>query len=564
MGTAHRRRRSRAAHRLGGRGRRRDPAHRRRRRHLDAADLGDHGDPAVGALRDGHPRLGARRERHPPDHRRRRPHLDAGRIGHRATRSTGSGRMRKDTRWSPATRAPSWSGVVPGEALGAASAPRARACALALALPATGSGAPITPAQVRTVQARAAVREAARERAVPAGQVRLAGPTPPAGGRRVLWAGRAGMRQARCGWSTRPPASAWWRDHALAPPACDRRAAVTPETLNLGSLFYATYARAHKLTGKRALKIVALHAADSMARRYQPGRGRHALSAPSTFDHFNVILDSIMKLPLLYWGVENGGAIQRGPMLAHRHAVTMARDFVREDGSTYHVVNYDAGTGAVIERTTSAGIAPESMWARGQAWAVYGFTTGLPGSPVTRSCSTRRARWRTATWATCPRTLSRMWDFRDPAIPESPRDSSAAAIAASGLVDLAVIDPDPVRRQDRMRRQPARSSAPFRRHRMSRSAATRPCCVAPRWSYWRGPARRSGPPTATTSTWRRCCACGMLAAGSPPSLRGPARVASAGDASLAVDGQTGTAWTSTGSPAHRPAGSLRHSGPSPR
>jgi unsaturated chondroitin disaccharide hydrolase len=39
------------------------------------------------------------------------------------------------------------------------------------------------------------------------------------------------------------------------------------------------------------------------------------------------------------------------------------------------------------------------------------------------------------------------WDFDAPGIPLEPRDTSAAAIAASGLLELSTLDPDPARAQ---------------------------------------------------------------------------------------------------------------------
>ena len=248
----------------------------------------------------------------------------------------------------------------------------------------------------------------------------------------------------------------WWRNHALTRQQAIGAQTVTSDTLNLGSLYYATFARGHKLTGKAALKEVALHAATCMAARYSPVVG--AMRSRPSGDHFNIIMDSIMKLPLLYWGAENGGPPEWADV-AHQHALTMARDFIRADGSTYHVVNYDEATGAVTEKTTSAGIAPESMWARGQAWAVNGFATGYrkSGDPVLLEAARMVAdRY----LADLPADLVPYWDFRDPAIPDSPRDSSAAAIAVSGLVDLAVIDPDPARRltyADAAREHPRRA-----------------------------------------------------------------------------------------------------------
>jgi len=159
---------------------------------------------------------------------------------------------------------------------------------------------------------------------------------------------------------------------------------------------------------------------------------------------FNVIIDSLMKPQLLWWAAANGGP----PSLANRarnHALTTARDFVRPDGSTYHIVYYDAETGAVLRRGQASGYDDDSTWARGQAWAILGFSAAYreTGDPELLDAARAVSDWYLAN---LPADLVPYWDFGDPAIPDAPRDSSAAAIAASGLVDLALVDPDPERR----------------------------------------------------------------------------------------------------------------------
>ena len=302
----------------------------------------------------------------------------------------------------------------------------------------------ITPAQVRAAQKGAAVRLAATERSVRPG-------------RYPAYSTDAGWRTASpLGWASgyapgllwleyQRTGLPWWRLHAVSRQEAIGSLLLTPDTLNLGSLFYPTFARGYKLTGSEDMRRAAMYGAVCMAARYDPTVGAMRSRRASDYNgDFNLIIDSIMKVSLLYWGVENGGPAEWGE-IARRHALTMARDFVRPDGSTYHLVNYDEATGAVKERTTSAGFAPESTWARGQAWAIYGFTTAYEKShdPVLLATARRVAdRY----LAALPSDLVPFWDFDDPSIPASPRDTSAAGIAASGLVELALIDPDPASR----------------------------------------------------------------------------------------------------------------------
>lgn len=109
---------------------------------------------------------------------------------------------------------------------------------------------------------------------------------------------------------------------------------------------------------------------------------------------------------------------------------------IRSDGSTWHVVSYDTVTGAVLERVTHQGYSDSSAWARGQAWAIYGFAMMYRFTNDDRFLA---AAQRAASYylAHLPDDRVPYWDLRDPRIPNVPRDASAAAIAASGLIELA-------------------------------------------------------------------------------------------------------------------------------
>jgi unsaturated chondroitin disaccharide hydrolase len=116
------------------------------------------------------------------------------------------------------------------------------------------------------------------------------------------------------------------------------------------------------------------------------------------------------------------------------------RHHLRPDGSTFHVVNFDTSTGAVIGKFTHQGAADSSVWARGQAWAVYGFTVTFR--------ETRDPRFLDAARSVAKFFLDHLppdhipyWDFCAPAIPTEPRDVSAAAIVTSALFELSTLLP---------------------------------------------------------------------------------------------------------------------------
>lgn len=81
----------------------------------------------------------------------------------------------------------------------------------------------------------------------------------------------------------------------------------------------------------------------------------------------------MMNLELLYFAAKVTGD-KRFSDIATKHAETTARNQIRPYFSCYHVVDYDAATGAVKNKATCQGFTDNSTWARGQAWAIYGYT----------------------------------------------------------------------------------------------------------------------------------------------------------------------------------------------
>ncbi len=163
------------------------------------------------------------------------------------------------------------------------------------------------------------------------------------------------------------------------------------------------------------------------------------LSRPG--DEFNVIIDSLMKSQFLWWAAKNGGPAEDAETAA-RHARTIARDFVRPDGSTWHIAYYDADTGELTHRGQGSAYSVDSTWARGQAWAMLGFAAayGETGDAGFLDAARKVSDWYLAN---IPDDMVPYWDFAAPDVPDAAKDSSAAAIAASALLDLALLEPDP-------------------------------------------------------------------------------------------------------------------------
>jgi hypothetical protein len=233
-----------------------------------------------------------------------------------------------------------------------------------------------------------------------------------------------------------------WRSEAAARQAGLESQQDSTTTHDLGFMLFTTFGNGYRLTGDPAYRRVVLQAAASLATRYDPVVGAtrswdNAASDPPNW--FKVIVDNTMNLNLLFWGARNGGDPAWLGMGVD-HALTTMRHHVRADGSTYQVVTFDSGDGSVISRTTLQGYRNHSTWARGQAWALHGFTQAYAYTKDPRFLATAR---RAADYfiGHLPVDNVPFYDFQAPAA-DRPKDSSAAAIAASGLLWLAQLETD--------------------------------------------------------------------------------------------------------------------------
>lgn len=211
-------------------------------------------------------------------------------------------------------------------------------------------------------------------------------------------------------------------------------------THDLGFLLQTSFGHGAALAGRAADADVVRQAAQTLASRYVPAaRAIRSWNRPP--GQVTVIVDNLMNLELLFWAADNGGP-DAWRDIAVRHALTSRRWHVRRDGSTFHVVRFDEDSGRVVWRGTVQGLRDSSTWARGQSWAVHGFTTAYAetGDPRLLDAARRTARWAVRH---LPRDGVPWWDYDAPG---TRRDTTAAAVLASGLLDLARVDPDPDRR----------------------------------------------------------------------------------------------------------------------
>jgi unsaturated chondroitin disaccharide hydrolase len=253
-------------------------------------------------------------------------------------------------------------------------------------------------------------------------------------------------------------------DTALLREAQNRLKLLEPEQYNkgthdLGFMMYCSYGNGLRLLSTPAYKDILLNSARSLSTRFNPAVGC-IKSWDSKPWHYPVIIDNMMNLELLFWAAQTSGdsSFYR---IAVTHANTTMRNHYRQDYSSFHVVDYDSTTGAIIAKKTAQGFADSSAWARGQAWGLYGYTMVYRATHDPRYLAqAEHIAQFLLTNPNLPADKIPYWDFNAPGIPPaapvggppssagpaSParpamggplRDASAAAIMASALIELS-------------------------------------------------------------------------------------------------------------------------------
>lgn len=206
---------------------------------------------------------------------------------------------------------------------------------------------------------------------------------------------------------------------------------------DLGFLMFCSYGNGYRLTRNESYRQAILRSAEALSALFNPKVGT-MLSWPrnvAMFGGHNTIMDNMINLEMLFWAAKNGGDKKLYDM-AVSHADTTMKYHFRPDYTSYHVAVYDTLTGEFVKGVTHQGYDDNSMWARGQAWAIYGYTV------VYRE--TKEPRFLDFVQKVVDVYLEHLpddyvpyWDFNDPAIPYAPRDASAACVVASALLELS-------------------------------------------------------------------------------------------------------------------------------
>ncbi len=204
-----------------------------------------------------------------------------------------------------------------------------------------------------------------------------------------------------------------------------------------GFIIFRSYGRGYKITQNPAYKPVIIQACTSLATRYNSTVGciRSWNNTPTSA--FTVIVDGMMMLEMMFWGAKNGGSSSWYNM-AVSHANKTMQNNVRENGSVWQAVDYSTINGSVVLKWNKQGYNNNTTWSRGQAWGIEGFTMAYRETLDPNYLNTAK---KIANYFIdhLPEDYVPYWDFNAPEYPSAGqvRDSSAAAIAASGLLDLS-------------------------------------------------------------------------------------------------------------------------------
>ena len=209
---------------------------------------------------------------------------------------------------------------------------------------------------------------------------------------------------------------------------------------DLGFIFFPTYMRWFEMDGPtERLKPVLIQAGKTMAMRFmEKGQYLRSFVEPAS-----LFIDIMMNVGIIFYaGLESDDSHLLD--IAHRHCETTRRTLVRGDGSTSHEAIFDLENGECLRQSTHQGFRGDSCWSRGLAWSLYGFTRSYVQTGRHEYLETAMANAEYYLENT-PNDGVAPWDYDAPATGPLARtqvDTSACAIAASGLLDLAELTPD--------------------------------------------------------------------------------------------------------------------------
>ncbi|HEX5105924.1 MAG TPA: glycoside hydrolase family 88 protein, partial [Pirellulaceae bacterium] len=138
---------------------------------------------------------------------------------------------------------------------------------------------------------------------------------------------------------------------------------------DLGFIFLSTYLPWYELTGELHLHDVLIQAGQTLAMRFKV-KGQYLRSFVSDDSLF---IDIMMNVPIIFYAAIETEDRELA-RIATAHCRTTRDKLVRQDGSTAHEGIFDLESGKFLREDTHQGLAPDSAWARGLAWSLYGYS----------------------------------------------------------------------------------------------------------------------------------------------------------------------------------------------
>jgi unsaturated chondroitin disaccharide hydrolase len=212
-------------------------------------------------------------------------------------------------------------------------------------------------------------------------------------------------------------------------------------THDLGFMMFCSFGNAERLHPSKEYETILMNSAKSLASRFNPKIGCIKSWDSAPWNHADkeespVIIDNMMNLELLFWATRHSGDSTYYKIAVQHADKTMVNHF-RKDYSSYHEVVYDNQTGKVTKQITNQGATDDSSWARGQGWGLYGYVVMYRETKDVKYLNhAKNIADYILNHPNLPADKIPYWDFNAPNIPNALRDSSAASLMASALLEL--------------------------------------------------------------------------------------------------------------------------------
>lgn len=225
----------------------------------------------------------------------------------------------------------------------------------------------------------------------------------------------------------------FYRDIAIASEEAMDQAFLSFDGLHhdVGFMWLPSSVAHYRMDGDAKAKTRGMHAATILAGRFNCEA--EFIRAWNRDEIGRVIIDSMMNIPLLHWAYKETND-PRFYQIAVKHANKVMNNFIKEDGSVYHIVDFHPTTGEVVDTPRGQGYASGSSWSRGQSWAIYGFTLSYQ--------NTGDSKYLEAAKRVADYVMNHLSDDGVPVVdyeaPAEPlmKDTAAGAVTLSGMIEL--------------------------------------------------------------------------------------------------------------------------------